>query len=370
MPIAPVSDPAPSPILSGSQPFRFGMSLAELEDACEAAGFQRFRARQVYSWWYGKAESDPERMSNLPATLREILPRPRTQVPSASEESLRRTTMLPAAPVKATSSDDGTIKYLFPTEPGGLVEAASIPEERRHTLCLSTQVGCRRSCHFCMTARQGFQGNLSAGAILNQYHSLPERASVTNIVYMGMGEPLDNLEGTLASLSVLTDPEGYAFSRTRITVSTVGILSALPDFLDASPVNLALSLHSPFREERRKLMPVEAANPVTDVLELLRERAEDRRRRFSVEYTCFAGLNTTPAHARAIARLLTGLSARINLIPFHRIPDVELGPAGAEEISMFQQELRRRGLRAFVRRSRGLDVQAACGLLWTRHAQA
>lgn len=360
------SSPSPTPTHLGNPSLRFGSSLAELEEAVAAAGFQRFRARQIYRWWYAHGESDPQKMSNLPAALRDLLPHPGGTEPG----TLIQRPVLPASPSKASRSDDGTIKYLFPTERGGLVEAASIPEERRHTLCLSTQVGCRRSCHFCMTARQGFQGNLSPGAILNQYHSLPERDAVTNIVYMGMGEPLDNLDGTLASLAVLTDPEAYAFSRNRITVSTVGILDALPRFLDESPVNLALSLHSPFPEERRRLMPVEVTNPVEHVLDLLRERGEDRKRRFSIEYTCFAGLNTSAAHARAIARLLTGMSARINLIPFHRIPDVDLQPAGTDEISGFQAELRRRGLRAFVRRSRGLDVQAACGLLWTRHAEA
>jgi 23S rRNA (adenine2503-C2)-methyltransferase len=233
-------------------------------------------------------------------------------------------------------------------------------------------VGCRRSCTFCQTARQGFQGNLSAGEIVNQYHSIPEREAVTNIVYMGMGEPLDNFDGAMASLGIFTDADGYALPPRRITLSTVGIHPQLQHFLehpDSEGISLAVSLHSPFPEERRRIMPVENANPIEETLRLIRSGREDRARRVSFEYTMFAGVNDTPAHVDGIARLLNGLSVRINLIPFHELEGTQLRPTPPEEIDAFAERLRDKGFRTSVRHSRGQDINAACGMLWTRHVQ-
>jgi len=271
--------------------------------------------------------------------------------------------------VTVSQSADGTRKYLFPTIHGGFVESALIPEEKRLTLCLSTQVGCRRSCTFCQTARQGFQGNLSAGEIVNQYHSIPERGRITNIVFMGMGEPLDNPDNTLQALRILTEREGYALPARRITLSTVGIHPALENFLDSSPgpISLAVSLHTPFPEERRRLMPVENSNPIGETIRLIRSRREDRNRRISIEYTMFAGFNDTRAHVEEIARLLNGLRVRINLIPFHQIEGTPLKPTAPDQIKAFAEWLRAKGIPTFIRRSRGQDIDAACGLLWTRH---
>lgn len=336
-----------------------GQTREELRELAQSLGEPLYRGDQLYHWIYGRRSTSLSRMSSLPAVLREQL----------SRESIDAPPHLPGviAPIHTDESTDGTKKYLFPTRHGGFVEAALIPDRDRLTLCLSTQVGCRRGCSFCQTARQGFQGNLSAGEILNQFHSLPEREMVTNIVYMGMGEPLDNVESTLASLRIFTDGEGYGFGRGRITLSTVSIHPELERFLDESRVNLAVSLHSPFPEERRQIMPVENANPIERTVTLIRERREDRNRKISFEYTMFAGVNDTATHVDGIARLLNGLSVRINLIPFHAIPGTELTPSNRETMECFRDALRDKGLPSFIRSSRGQDINAACGLLWTRH---
>ena len=203
------------------------------------------------------------------------------------------------------------------------MDAAFIPDGERATLCLSGQVGCRMGCRFCMTGRQGFQGNLTAGEIVNQYRSLPERERITNIVYMGMGEPLDNLANVLASLDILTADWGYGLAPRRITVSTVGVLPALEEFLERSACHLAVSLHSPFDEERRRLMPVEGLHPLAAVLDTLRRVAVPRRRRVSFEVIMFDGVNDTPRHAREMVRILDGIRCRVNLIPFHPVPGTD-----------------------------------------------
>ncbi len=332
-----------------------GLTRRQLEETITELGYPPFRAKQIFHWLYRHAVTSFDEMNNLPAVLRETLAETRT---------------VGAAPaVGVNESGDGTRKYLFPTFHGGFVETAMIPEGTRATLCISTQVGCRRSCTFCQTARQGFQGNLSAGEIINQYHSIAERSSITNIVYMGMGEPLDNAGETLKSIELFTDPEGYNLPPRRITLSTVGIHPHLERFLAESTASLAVSLHSPFPEERKRIMPVENANPIEETLRLIRTSREDRKRRISFEYTMFAGLNDTPPHVDGIARLLNGLSVRVNLIPFHQIPDSPLRPTPPDGIETFAGMLRDKGFRTSIRRSRGQDINAACGLLWTRHVK-
>lgn len=336
-----------------------GRSEQELESLVESLGYPRFRGRQLAGWIYRHVVRSLDEATNLPRALRDAVARhaPFGAIP----------------PAHTNYSDDDTRKHLFPTLHGGFVEAAVIPEGERTTLCLSTQVGCRRGCTFCQTARQGFQGNLTTTEILNQYHSLPERPSVTNIVYMGMGEPLDNERATLASLERFCADDGYRFPRRRITVSTVGIHPALQRFLDseaARRVSLAVSLHTPFPEERRAIMPVEVANPIEETVRLIRTRREDRARRVSFEYTLFGGRNDTPRHVDGIARLLNGLAVRINLIHFHELDGTPLQRASDEVMQRFAEQLRAKGFRTSVRRSRGQDINAACGMLWTRHAAA
>lgn len=329
----------------------------ELRRIFAARGYPPFRGSQVQQWLRRSGALHWEEMHNLP---RELITEAQTALPLGT-----------IPPRTVEQSTDGTKKYLFPTRNGGLVETALIPEEHRVTLCISTQVGCRRSCTFCQTARQGFQGNLEVDEIINQYHSIPERKEITNIVYMGMGEPLDNLSATVGSIAVFTEQEGYHLPPRRITVSTVGINPALEEFLttefEAGPPSLAVSLHNPYPEERRQLMPVENGNPIAETVRLLRSNREDTRRRISFEYTLFAGYNDTKRHVDGIARLLNGLRIRINLIPFHTIPGVQLAPAGMEQLEWFRDQLRRKDIPAFIRKSRGQDISAACGLLWTRN---
>jgi 23S rRNA (adenine2503-C2)-methyltransferase len=338
--------------MNGKEPI-FGKTLDELARIASGQGLPRYGGRQLAGWLYGRHEESFEGMSDLPAAVRRSL-----------AEGYRIDV---APPLQQRVSRDGTRKYLFPASAGRFVEAAYIPEARRNTLCLSVQVGCRMGCLFCMTGKQGFCGNLTAGQILNQFRSLPERETVTNVVYMGMGEPLDNLESLLESLEVLCAPWGYAMSPRRITVSTVGLLPALEVFLKNGRCHLAISLHSPFDEERRFIMPVENVHPLEQVLQVIRAHRPERPRRVSFEYILFRGFNHSQAHARQLARILQGMSARVNLIPFHPIPGTPLQPCSPEETQQFQDLLKDKGIRTTIRRSRGLDIQAACGLLSTRH---
>ncbi|SIQ16178.1 23S rRNA m(2)A-2503 methyltransferase [Alkalispirochaeta americana] len=327
------------------------MSPEDLREAVSALGHQPYRADQICQWIYRQGARSLEEMKNLPGTLRQAL-----------AETLPLDVVPPA---RVLQSADGTKKYLFPVA-GGAVEAALIPDGERSTLCLSTQVGCRRACSFCQTGRQGFQGNLTVSEILNQYHSIPERSQITNIVFMGMGEPLDNSDATFQALDRFTDPQGYGLSARRITLSTVGIHPQLEEFFARSPVELAISLHNPFPRERQKIMPVERDNPIEETLRLIRRDRQDRTRRISFEYTLLEGFNDTPAHVEGLAKLLNGLRLRINLIPYHTIEGSPLRPTSAEGIEKFSRELQNKGMATFVRRSRGEDINAACGLLWTK----
>jgi len=339
-----MKEPAPE------RPALLGMSLAELEALGGRLSLPRYAGRQIAGWIYARGADGIEAMSALSLDAR---------------KSLAREADLGARlPARETESADGTRKYLFPSRGGRFVEAAYIPERERGTLCLSVQVGCKMGCLFCMTARQGFQGNLSPGEIVNQYRSLPERDRVTNVVYMGMGEPMDNLANVLASLEVLTAEWGYGLAPRRITVSTVGVLPAMEEFLDRSGCHLAVSLHSPFDEERRRLMPVETVYPLAEVLAALRRAAVPKRRRVSFEYILFRDLNDSSRHARELVRLLHGIRARVNLIAFHPIPGTPLAPSPRME--EFQARLKTSGIMTTIRKSRGLDIAAACGLLSTK----
>ncbi len=330
----------------------FGKTLAQLRALAQELDAPAFVATQLARWLYKQGASDFDAMHNLPKRLRQIL--------GERVEIGRR------EPERVSLSSDGTKKYLYPTAHARFIETAFIPEGERATLCLSTQVGCKMGCLFCMTGKQGFQGNLSAGEIVSQYRSLPEHGQVTNIVYMGMGEPLDNLEAVLSSLEILTSEWGFSLSPRRITVSTVGIIPAMRDFLKRSESHLAISLHSPFDEERRRLMPVQNVYPLPEVLAALRESPIARRRRISFEYIMFDGLNDTPRHAKELVRILSGLRCRVNLIRFHPIPGTPLASSSEESMVRFEQQLKASGIMTTIRASRGEDIMAACGLLSTK----
>ncbi|TVQ18756.1 MAG: 23S rRNA (adenine(2503)-C(2))-methyltransferase RlmN [Bacteroidetes bacterium] len=333
----------------------FGKTLSQLQEIVNAAGMPPFTARQISEWLYKKEINSIEQMSNISKAHRETL--------------MEQYTFGLSEPVKVQTSVDGTKKYLYRSHLGKFIEAAYIPESNRSTLCVSSQVGCKMGCLFCMTGKQGFQGQLSAGEIVNQIKSLPERDQLTNIVYMGMGEPFDNLEGVMQSLEVLTAEWGFGMSPKRITVSTIGIVPAMKTFLENSNCHLAVSLHSPFEEERQKLMPIENVYALPEVLKTIREFPMGKQRRISFEYIVFKGLNHSPRHVKELARILNGIRCRVNLLYFHPIPDTPLEAPTEKEITEFKEALEAKGLYTTIRKSRGQDIYAACGMLSTKEMQ-
>ena len=332
----------------------FGRTLNQFHDLVLELGLPKFTAKQLADWLYKKNVTSIAEMSNLSKTTQDLL---------AENYDIGLT-----AHSSVSSSSDGTKKYLFPVKNNRFVEAAYIPDNSREraTLCVSSQVGCRMGCRFCMTARQGFQSNLTAGEIVNQVRSLPEKDSLTNIVYMGMGEPLDNYQNLMQSLEILTSDWGFAMSPRRITVSTIGIIGAMTKFLDSSECHLAVSLHTPFDEERKTLMPVQNNHPIEEVLKVIRSYDLGRQRRVSFEYIMFKDLNDTPLHVKQLARILNGIRCRINLIRFHPIPDAPYQTSDDKTIEAFRDALNKKGIRTTLRASRGQDIEAACGLLSTK----
>ncbi len=330
----------------------FGKTLEELQALSHSLGLPSYTGLQLAQWLYKKEVSSFDEMTNLAKTTRTLLS-------DRYDVGFRD-------PVTVQESVDGTRKYLFPALEGKFIETAYIPEGNRGTVCVSSQVGCKMGCLFCMTGKQGFQGNLSSGEILNQYRSIPEWKSITNLVYMGMGEPLDNLEEILKSLEVLTSEWGFALSPRRITVSTIGLVPAMMEFLNKSQVHLAVSLHTPFDEERSKLMPVQQVYPLKEVLQEIRSWDFGKQRRVSFEYILFKDFNDSAAHVNELSRILHGIRCRINLIRFHPIPDTPLESPDEETMIGFKEKLNAKGITTTIRASRGQDIWAACGLLSTK----
>jgi 23S rRNA (adenine2503-C2)-methyltransferase len=329
----------------------YGKTLNELISVTKRIGLPGFAAKQLSDWLYKKEIQSIDEMTNLSKKSRDIL--------SVDYE------IGLSAPVNESKSLDGTKKYLYNVLNDKYIETAYIPDEDRATICVSTQAGCKMGCIFCMTGKQGFQGNLSSNEILNQFRSLPEFSALTNMVYMGMGEPLDNITEVLKSLDILTNDWGYGWSPTRITVSTVGLIAGIKEFLEKSRCHLAVSLHSPFDEERRKLMPVQRTNTIREVLDIIRNFDFNSQRRVSFEYILFKGVNDTPAHIKELARILNGIKCRINIIRFHQIPGSEFQSPNLETTIKFKEALNAKGILTTIRASRGVDIQAACGLLST-----
>ncbi|MBO5156195.1 MAG: 23S rRNA (adenine(2503)-C(2))-methyltransferase RlmN [Prevotella sp.] len=328
-----------------------GMQMDELKAEVKALGMPAFTASQMVKWLYTKHVTDISEMTNISKANRELL---------ASHFVVGS-----MAPIDCQRSVDGTIKYLFPTASGKFVETVYIPDNDRATLCVSCQVGCKMNCLFCQTGKQGFEGNLTAGDILNQIYSLPERDNLTNIVFMGQGEPMDNLDNVLAVTKILTADYGYAWSPKRITVSSVGIKNKLKRFLDESDCHVAISMHSPLPEQRQTLMPAERQMSITQVVELLKHYDFTHQRRCTFEYIMFGGLNDSLTYAKEIIRLTQGLECRVNLIRFHDIPGVDLHTSDTKMMENFRDYLTNHGVTATIRASRGQDIFAACGLLST-----
>ena len=336
-----------------------GLTPTELKAVVGSFGMPAFTARQIAQWLYVKHISSIDEMTNLSKQNRALL-----------AEQYEVGAM---APIDCQRSKDGTIKYLFPVccsdtatnETERFVETVFIPDKDRATLCVSCQVGCKMNCLFCQTGKQGWHGNLTVADILNQILALPEVDQLTNIVFMGQGEPMDNLDAVLQVCEIMTADWGLAWSPKRITVSSVGVRNKLKRFLDESDCHVAISMHSPIHEQRLQLMPAEKAMPLTETIALLKQYDFTHQRRCSFEYICFGGLNDTPMYAREIAKLLEGLECRVNLIRFHEIPDVDLPGSDEKRMEALRDYLTHHGITTTIRASRGQDIFAACGLLST-----
>lgn len=348
-----------------------GLNPQELKAVALSVGLPGFTGNQIADWLYKKRVTSIEQMTNLSKVAREKL--------SAEWEVGRLEYSL------VQESVDGTKKYLFPCHTGTAIEAVMIPDGERKTLCVSSQAGCKMGCKFCMTGRQGFSGNLLASEIISQYLSVDEAAELTNTVFMGMGEPLDNIEAVLRTIEILTAPWGFGWSPKRITLSSIGVtklatpvilndyvdgnnnpykcVNPLEAFLDLTKCHLAISLHNPVNGERQELMPMQKAFPIDETLRVIKRYDFTGQRRVSFEYTMFAGVNDSKRHADAIVRLLKGLECRMNLIRFHAIPDSPLVPSAMPVIEAFRDRLNASGITTTIRASRGEDIFAACGML-------
>ena len=341
-----------------------GKTPDELKAIALEAGLPAFAGKQMAQWLYQKRVKTLDEMTNLSKVGREAL--------------AQRYEVGYVAPVDVQTSKDGTRKYLFPVrcpvgagrEEDSFIEAVMIPDEERKTLCVSSQAGCKMACKFCMTGRQGFHGNLSAADILNQFFAIEEAGELTNTIFMGMGEPLDNWENVKRVIEVLTADWGLAWSPKRVTLSTIGVLPKLKEYLDESKCHLAVSLHNPFPDEREEMMPVQKAWSITEVVRLIKQYDFTGQRRVSFEYTVFDGWNSSPRHADGLLKLLKNLECRVNLIRFHKIPDFPYGTAPDSVMEAFRDRLNAGGVTATIRASRGEDIFAACGLLAGKHGDS
>ena len=338
-----------------------GKTLQELQTIAQEVGLPRFAGKQLAEWLYVRRATSFDEMTNISLKGREVL---------KAKYTIGR-----YEHVDEAISKDGTKKYLFVVKgTGGVytyIESVYIPDNDRATLCVSTQAGCKMGCRFCMTGTLGFHGHLTAADILNQIFSIPDADKLTNIVYMGEGEPMDNLDNVLRSLEVMTSAWGCAWSPKRITVSSVGINKGLKRFLEESDCHLAISLHNPFSIERQEIMPIEKANHLNDVIALLKQYDWSHQRRVSFEYICWGGVNDTPKHANELLRLLKGLDCRINLIRFHEGEPIASYPmmdkyfisSNEQQMIWLRDYLTEHGITTTIRRSRGEDILAACGML-------
>lgn len=266
-------------------------------------------------------------------------------------------------PLASEVSADKSVKYMFRTENGKEFETVYIPDYKRNTVCVSTQSGCRMGCSFCITGRYGFRGNLTAGEIVNQILAIPQAGKVTHIVFMGMGEPMDNLENVLKACSIITAEWGLAISSRNITVSTVGIMPGVEQFLQRSDCNLTLSLYSPFSVERREIIPVENKFPVLNIIEMMKNFPLKKRRRLSIAYIMIKNLNDTDSHLEELKAILKGSKIRVNLLSYHPGNNDKNCSSPAERMQFFKHNLIISGISASIRKSRGADISAACGLL-------
>ncbi|MDE7382198.1 MAG: 23S rRNA (adenine(2503)-C(2))-methyltransferase RlmN [Muribaculaceae bacterium] len=342
-----------------AKPSLIGMTLEELKGVARKGGMPGFVGKQLAQWLYDKKVTDFQEMVNISRKNQEWL---------SNNYIIGRD-----APDSRVKSQDGTIKYLFNYGSNKLIESVYIPDKERATLCVSSQAGCKMNCYFCATGKMGFKANLSAAEIINQILSIPPQAGkgevqlnpLTNVVFMGMGEPLDNFENVRKVIEILTAPWGMGWSPKRITVSTVGKLPELKDLLEQTQVHVALSVHTADIGQRESMMPAQKAFPLQNVMQLLSAYDFAHQRRLSLEYIMWRGVNDDMDHARMLARLIGNIPCRVNLIRFHQVEGVDLQPCSEERMIMFRNFLNQKGITATIRTSRGEDILAACGMLAT-----
>lgn len=332
-----------------------GFNQVALAAWFEARGEKSFRARQLLKWIHQQGVDDFDAMTNISKALREDL-----------KASARI-----CAPLRVMDqkSQDGSRKWLFELADGNRIETVYIPEPDRATLCISSQVGCALNCSFCSTATQGFNRNLSTDEIIGQLwmasrllredNSLP----VSNVVLMGMGEPLLNFDNVVAATSLMQDDFAWALSKRRVTLSTAGVVPALERLREVSDVSLALSLHAPDDELRNQLVPLNRKYPIPQVLAACKQYVGEGRRRITIEYVMLAGVNDSDDQARALARLLQNVPSKVNLIPFNPFPQTRYRRSNQQRIDVFRDILHRSGIVTITRRTRGDDIDAACGQL-------
>lgn len=336
-----------------------GLTLNELKDVALKCGMPAFVGKQLAQWIYEKRVTSFSQMANISKKNMAIL-----------EEKYCVGRKEPASKMK---SSDGTVKYLFNYAPGKCIESVYIPDHDRATLCVSSQSGCKMNCYFCATGKMGFKANLTAAEIINQILSIPplpkngesEMTPLTNVVFMGMGEPLDNFKEVKRVIEILTEPWGLAWSPKRITVSTVGKMPELKDLLDQTQVHVAVSVHTADMDQRQSMMPAQKAFPLQGVMHLLSHYDFSHQRRLSLEYIMWRGVNDDMEHARRLVNLIGSLDCRVNLIRYHAIDGVDLYPCSEERMLMFRNFLNSKGITATIRASRGEDIMAACGMLAT-----
>ncbi len=331
-----------------------GKTLKDLEQFVISLNMPKFRGKQLADWIYKKGVYTFDEFSNFSKKDRDLLD--------------QKSTIKLNLPSKEVTSKDGTKKYLYTIDCWKSIEVAYIPEKSRNTLCISSQIGCRMGCQFCMTDKQSLTRSLTATEIINQLIALPEKEKITNIVFMGMGEPLDNYDEVVKTLDILTKDWGLGISPHKITLSTIGLIPKLKLFLEDRECNLALSVHNPLTDERSSFMPIENAYKLKDVIDIIRDFNLPKSRKFSVEYIVFKDLNDSLKHIKALVKLLHGVTVKVNLISYHAIPGEDFIGVDSEKMTWFRDELKKRGILTTIRKSRGQDIDAACGLLSTKES--
>ena len=337
------------------------LNIEELKDFVKELGFEPYRAKQIAQWLYKKRVKSFDEMTNLSKKARELLSQ------KARIDVLKT--------VKVEESSDGTRKYLFELPDGNRIESVFIPEKDWNTLCVSTQVGCPAGCKFCLTAKDGFTRNLTAAEIVDQYihvqRDVGENRRISNVVFMGMGEPLLNFDNVKKAVEIMTHRDMLDLSTRKVTVSTVGVVPGIDRMAkEMNKVKLAVSLHATTDEQREKIVPMNRRWPIGEIMKALRRYPADNNRRIMIEYVMLKGVNDSLEDARRLVKLIKGIPVKVNLIPFNPYPGAPFSPTPREDIEKFQKVLWDHNIAAFIRDSRGQDISAACGMLRTKEKKS